>query len=156
MLRRLFQASWALALQATTDKPTDLEADWGKSFALPHLDVVCEHREYYPWINALSQNGIVRRMTLGALAGWEVLLRGLRNAASKSKEDGVDGEEEYGGTRGEDGAGKGPGDWGQRGECKGLTAEEEKARDEDRKSRLKKLKQVFYCQQQKESGREKE
>lgn len=44
--------------------------------SMDRLDVVGEHRDYCPWINALSQNGNTSRHTsLEGLAGWEILLR---------------------------------------------------------------------------------
>jgi len=46
-----------------------------------HLDVVKEHREYCPWKNAASQNGqkATTQTSTSAMAGWEVLLRLLKN-----------------------------------------------------------------------------
>ena len=44
--------------------------------SMNRLDVIGEHRDYCPWINALSQTGTSsRRTSLDGLAGWEVLLR---------------------------------------------------------------------------------
>lgn len=46
--------------------------------SMHRLDVVSEHRDYCPWINALSQNGAAsRRTSLDGLAGWEALLRAV-------------------------------------------------------------------------------
>ena len=45
--------------------------------SMNRLDVVAEHRDYCPWINALSQNGGGRRSSLDSLTGWETLLRTL-------------------------------------------------------------------------------
>jgi hypothetical protein len=51
---------------------------------IPRLDVIAEHRDYCPWINAASQSAgssstRQRLPSLGPqLAGWEVLLRVLR------------------------------------------------------------------------------
>lgn len=40
------------------------------------MDVIGEHRDYCPWINALSQTGTSsRRTSSDGLAGWQVLLR---------------------------------------------------------------------------------
>lgn len=41
------------------------------------LDVVTEHREYCPWRSAASQSG--EQSVTGSLAGWEVLLRVIKN-----------------------------------------------------------------------------
>jgi hypothetical protein len=49
--------------------------------AMDRLDVVKEHRDYCPWQNAASQNG--QRASIisstGRLAGWETILRILKN-----------------------------------------------------------------------------
>ncbi len=46
--------------------------------SMNRLDVVGEHRDYCPWINALSQTGTSsRRTSLDGLAGWQVLLRAI-------------------------------------------------------------------------------
>ena len=56
----------------------------GEEDILQRLDVVAEHMEYCPWINAASQSAgsssVRKRLpSLGPqLAGWEVLLRVLR------------------------------------------------------------------------------
>lgn len=42
------------------------------------LNVVSEHRDYCPWRNPRSQNGSVKSST-SSLAGWEVILRVLKN-----------------------------------------------------------------------------
>ena len=42
------------------------------------MDVIGEHRDYCPWINALSQTGTSsRRTSIDGLAGWQVLLRAV-------------------------------------------------------------------------------
>jgi hypothetical protein len=71
------------------------------------LNPAKEHREYCPWRNAVSQNGVGKSST-NNLAGWEVLLRTLKNefylrggagverpltAGSAGSGDGVDLEE---------------------------------------------------------------
>lgn len=45
------------------------------------LDVVKEHRQYCPWSNSISQNGTssAKSATTPALAGWETLIRVLKN-----------------------------------------------------------------------------
>lgn len=44
--------------------------------AVSCLDVTNEHREYCPWRNPVSQSG---SMTSASLAGWEIVLRVLKN-----------------------------------------------------------------------------
>ena len=45
--------------------------------AMTRLDVVAEHRDYCPWVNAVAQNGSKRRASIDSLAGWQTLLRTL-------------------------------------------------------------------------------
>ena len=55
---------------------------------MDRLDVVGEHRDYCPWVNALSQNGAIsRRTSLDGLEGWQVLLRAIRAIAVHEKYD---------------------------------------------------------------------
>ncbi|EER23755.1 hypothetical protein CPC735_051250 [Coccidioides posadasii C735 delta SOWgp] len=56
----------------------------GSSSIYPTLDVVVEHLDYCPWVNAKTQSGsekqLSQRSPVGsALAGWEVLERVIRN-----------------------------------------------------------------------------
>lgn len=48
---------------------------------VPGLDPIAQHREYCPWRNPASQNGLaaVQNSKLRALAGWEVVLRVLKS-----------------------------------------------------------------------------
>ena len=56
--------------------------------SMERLDVIGEHRDYCPWINALSQNGAPsRRKLLDGLAGWQVLLRAVQAIALHEKYD---------------------------------------------------------------------
>lgn len=47
----------------------------GEERLMNALDVVAEHRDYCPWINSFSQNGVKRRSSLEGLTGWETLLK---------------------------------------------------------------------------------
>lgn len=50
--------------------------------------MVGEHRDYCPWINALSQNGAAsRRSSLDGLAGWQILLRAVNASKLHKKYD---------------------------------------------------------------------
>ncbi|KAM3079459.1 hypothetical protein ACMFMG_005890 [Clarireedia jacksonii] len=48
---------------------------------VPGLNPIAQHREYCPWRNPVSQNGVeaASKSKLRALAGWEVVLRVLKN-----------------------------------------------------------------------------
>ncbi|KAF7917237.1 uncharacterized protein EAE98_010342 [Botrytis deweyae] len=48
---------------------------------VPGLDPIAQHREYCPWRNPASQNGLAatQNQKLRALAGWEVVLRVLKS-----------------------------------------------------------------------------
>ena len=52
-----------------------------ESGAMNRLDVVKEHRDYCPWQNPASQSGVkpTPKEASTALAGWEVILRVLKN-----------------------------------------------------------------------------
>ncbi|KAL9130087.1 MAG: hypothetical protein Q9217_001646 [Psora testacea] len=109
--------------------------------SMDRLDVVGEHRDYCPWINTLSQNGVSRRSSLDGLAGWEVLYKHVRNNAiykrdsmldtrADAEKENADAAREAGSAINSD-----------------KTAEEDKAameqKDQERWARLKRLKQVF-------------
>ena len=56
--------------------------------SMERLDVIGEHRDYCPWINASSQNGSSsRRTSLDGLAGWQVLLRAVQAIALDERLD---------------------------------------------------------------------
>ncbi|WEW58213.1 hypothetical protein PRK78_003681 [Emydomyces testavorans] len=69
----------------------------GSSSVYPNLDVVNEHLDYCPWVNAKTQSGSEKRAGQGigvgsALPGWEVLQNVIRNAYRRrtwSAESGV-------------------------------------------------------------------
>lgn len=55
--------------------------------SMDRLDVVGEHRDYCPWVNALAQTGTSsRRTSLDGLAGWQILLRAV-NATTRHERD---------------------------------------------------------------------
>ena len=49
--------------------------------AMNGLDVITEHRDYCPWRNPASQNGLKATSKPGksAMAGWEIVIRVLKN-----------------------------------------------------------------------------
>lgn len=57
---------------------------------MTRLDVVAEHREYCPWINATSQGGGGptgnQISSIANLAGWELLLRAIHNAQQSRRD----------------------------------------------------------------------
>lgn len=55
---------------------------------MSRLDVVAEHREYCPWINASSQAGgtTSSQTSTASLAGWELLLRAITNAQQSRRD----------------------------------------------------------------------
>ena len=128
-------------------KPSSDDPDSQSS--MDRLDVIGEHREYCPWVNVLSQNGVSRRSSLDGLAGWEVLLRHVRNRVihrsdemkekrGEAEKENIDSASEVASIIGTD-----------------MTDAEEKAamdqKDEERWAKLKRLKQVF--QVKRKSGR---
>ena len=78
-----------LWLFKTKPNPKDAAAE-GDEASMSCLDVVAEHREYCPWINAASQSGsgTPRKgaTAMPELAGWELLLRVVRNAQHARRE----------------------------------------------------------------------
>ena len=137
-----------LGLWLYRSSSTSSGATHEESSPLPHLDLVTEHRDYCPWVSALSQNGMNRRTSLDSLAGWEVLVRGVRNAARRRDEEADEAGEGEGGET----SGREDGGHPLTRPLIPLTPEEEKARDEERKSRLKRLKQVFSVGKRKEGA----
>ena len=94
-------------------------------------------------MNILSQNGGSRRTSLDGLSGWEVLARAVRNAAAARRRDDVQGEGREGRSERDGNADEEAGNDDVRSEVVSLTAEEEKAKDEEQKRRLRRLKAVF-------------
>ncbi|KAG8532916.1 uncharacterized protein KY384_002794 [Bacidia gigantensis] len=133
------------------------EGDVGREASMARLDVVDEHRDYCPWVNAISQNGGGRRTSLDSLAGWEILVRAVRNSAKRWREEASERESERGEARaGVNGVGReesGDVD-GASVMSQGVSVEEEKKRDEERWARLKRLKQVFNVKGMKKRGAE--
>jgi len=72
-----------LWLFKTKSNTTDPGGD-DEEASMSRLDVVAEHREYCPWINAASQSGGVTprkgASSMPELAGWEILLRVIETA----------------------------------------------------------------------------
>ena len=70
---------WLFKSKPSPDEDVDDE-----EAIMSRLDVVGEHREYCPWVNATSQSGDTPSNDEDAvnskLAGWEILLRVVRNA----------------------------------------------------------------------------
>ena len=68
--------------QSTVGSETTADEDGA---SMSRLDVIGEHRDYCPWIDASSQNGdsTPQKGTSGLadLAGWEILARVIRNTA---------------------------------------------------------------------------
>lgn len=133
-------------------KPSSSPSESPSQSSMDRLDVVSEHRDYCPWINALSQNGTTsRRTSLDGLAGWEALLRAVdASVIYKRHED----EDKRPATAGSvDGAA---------GEVASIDAEsavakeeETAARDEkdrERWAKLKRLKQAFHVKRRKGKG----
>lgn len=120
---------------------------------MDRLDVVDEHRDYCPWINPLSQNGIAsRRTSLDGLAGWQALLRAVRASALHNKYDTEKApvavpEGTLGKETADDAASQGD-------TSASLVPAEEDRKDKDEKdkerwAKLKKLKQVFHVKRDK-------
>ena len=114
------------------------------SAAMNCLDVVKEHREYCPWRNAISQNGS-KAASPGKvlLAGWETVLRVLRNDHFlKNGGDVAELEKGRPVTSGDVGAGGG----GEE------DKKAEEARDKERWARLRRVKSLFDTKRGKGRG----
>jgi hypothetical protein len=108
-----------------------------------HLDVILEHRDYCPWINASSQeNSSSRPNSENTLPGWQVLQRTLRSSLRKTISEAtesvrVQSSEQY-----------------SRDSFEGNSVASQdtatrKAKDEERWSRLKKIRKIFDVKQSK-------
>ncbi|KAH8816169.1 C3HC zinc finger-like-domain-containing protein [Xylogone sp. PMI_703] len=70
-----------LGLWLFKSKDTDTAAEKNTGPVINCLDVIKEHRNYCPWSNSVSQNGpkSTGSTATSSLAGWETLLRVLKN-----------------------------------------------------------------------------
>ena len=121
------------------------------------LDVVAEHRDYCPWINALSQNGTTSQRTssLDGLAGWQTLLRAVDASVVHKRHE----NENKGRSRPQTAASTRdaatPGEEVAsvaESEVRGKEAETVEIRDErdkERWAKLKRLKQAFHVKRKK-------
>ena len=109
---------------------------------MDRLDVIGEHRDYCPWINALSQSGTTSEPTsLDGLAGWEVLLRAVSTDTQKRRDTSntisnvatIDSEDVASEVGSISSSALISGD-----------RKDEEERDKERWAKLKRLKQVFH------------
>ncbi len=75
---------WLFKSRTSSSEGSEATTDGDKA-SMNRLDVVGEHRDYCPWINAPSQSGggTPRKESSGLseLAGWEILARVIQNTA---------------------------------------------------------------------------
>ena len=119
--------------------------------SMDRLDVVGEHREYCPWINALSQNGVSsRRSSFEGLSGWEILLRAVKTNITHKKYE----SEEPSRVMSEpaDDAVSEAASIASSGPTKG-GREDQDEKDKERWAKLRKLKQVFHIKKGKTKDR---
>lgn len=121
---------------------------------MSRLDVVAEHRDYCPWVNAESQSPTpihehkqAPRSSISDEAGWEVLVRMINNTVPAGRRSttsilGTDSTMAAAGGASEVGS--------LLGEVTDNTARD--ALDRERWARLKKLKQVFQIKRGKAKG----
>ena len=122
--------------------------------SMSRLDVIEEHRDYCPWINAASQNGGVtptnRTPGLSELAGWEILARVIRNTAHlngrSSQPPALPSTTVGDDSRGDVGS---PAD--RAGQADAMALRDSK--DRERWTKLRKLRQVFHIKDSKRLGK---
>ncbi|KAM0805411.1 C3HC zinc finger-like-domain-containing protein, partial [Usnea florida] len=118
-------------------KPSSSSPDSPSQSSMHRLDVVAEHRDYCPWVNALSQNGTTSQRTssLDGLAGWQTLLRAGRSRpqTAASTRDAATATEEVASVADSEVRGK-----------EAETVEIRDERDKERWAKLKRLKQAFH------------
>ncbi|KAL9134309.1 MAG: hypothetical protein Q9175_004513 [Cornicularia normoerica] len=116
--------------------------------SMHRLDVVGEHRDYCPWINALSQNGATsRRTSLDGLAGWEALLRAVDASVVYKRHENGDKRPPTARTR--DGAASEVAGIADEVVGKEETAVDRDEKDKERWAKLKRLKQAFHVKRKK-------
>jgi hypothetical protein len=115
--------------------------------SMDRLDVIGEHRDYCPWINAVAQCGTEkRRMALDGMSGWQVLVNGINaRGRNRSQDPFVRKPDER--TDWDDEA-------SEVASVKSLAQskeerEEVETKDKERWAKLKKLKQVFHVRRKK-------
>lgn len=116
------------------------------------LNVVKEHRDYCPWSNAISQNGKGRSSTSN-LAGWEIVLRVLKNEYYLKHSGDVDKEKERGregavrpvtaGSVGSVGSVESLGEGKEGMDEEEAERKERDAKDKERWARLRRVKSLF-------------
>jgi hypothetical protein len=108
-----------------------------------HLNVVTEHRDYCPWRNAASQNGLkaTAQTASTAMAGWEIVLRVLKNDYYLRHNGERHGENTTPRPSSRSSIATGSGVFGTEGEEEDAKSREEK--DKERWARLKKVKSLF-------------
>lgn len=110
--------------------------------SMNRLDVVGEHRDYCPWVNALAQTGASsRRTSLDGLAGWQVLLRAV-NAITKYERNESEMTSAVTITNLDDAASEVGSEVSFATLSKDRKSEDE--RDKERWAKLKRLKQIFH------------
>ena len=119
---------------------------------MTRLDVVAEHRDYCPWINAESQG---QGHTSGAEPGWKILLRVVHNASASRRN-------ELAPIMSRPASASGTGDGDASDVASMLSTAETRAerdeKDKERFAKLKRLKKAFTVKGSKRlgKGREKE
>ncbi len=124
--------------------------------AMSRLDVIGEHRDYCPWVDASSQNGdsTPRKGSSGSadLAGWEILARVVRNTAHLSGRFSQPSATPKSGTTAVDGSvDDDTGLVGKAGQTDVQALRDSK--DKERWAKLRKLRQVFHIKESKKRAK---
>ncbi|KAL9067679.1 MAG: hypothetical protein Q9161_006761 [Pseudevernia consocians] len=127
--------------------------------SMHRLDVLTEHRDYCPWINALAQNGTTsrQRTSLDGLTGWEALLRAVNAGVVYQRHENEDKRGPVAAVRSGDGGGAGSDVASIEEESSVAVSREETGvsrdeRDKERWAKLKRLKQAFHVKRRKGKG----
>ena len=129
-----------LGLWLFKSKAVDAEGVESEAAVVNPLHPVTEHRPYCPWQNAASQNGKTKNST-SQLAGWEIVLRVLKNEYYLRTAGGGGKEvRPVSAGNGENGVDFGLG-LGEEEDVK--TKDERDAKDKERWARLRRVKSLF-------------
>lgn len=139
---------WLFKRKSNSTIGSETAAD-DEEASMSRLDVIGEHRDYCPWVDASSQNGdSTPHKGSSDLAGWEILVRVVRNTAHLHGRTSQHSGRPNSGASAVDTSnddGTGPADKAGQTDVQALRD----SKDKERWTKLRKLRQVFHIKESK-------